>query len=109
MKHKRSALRTLDLARRRHWHTAALALGLLSAASTTSAAPTGSVEAAFVARHQTARSFRDVRWASPSGPGVAGFAGWTAMLDHDTDVPLRLWGPSVSVPGAMADGRIAEA
>src|SRR6185295_15869716 len=40
---------------------------------------------------------------------VTGLVGWTAIWDHDTDVPLRLWGPGIVTSGSVANPAIAEA
>ncbi|MGE0547841.1 MAG: hypothetical protein AB7O24_15560 [Kofleriaceae bacterium] len=38
-----------------------------------------------------------------------GLTGWSAIWDDDTNVPLRMWGPSPVVRGSVADPAIAEA
>src|SRR5690606_12936782 len=40
---------------------------------------------------------------------AAGLAGWTALWDRDTDVPLRLWGEGPLAVGAVASPAVAEA
>ena len=52
-----------------------------------------------------ARVHRDTRFVH----GVPHLAGWHAIWDRDTDVPLRLWGPGIAAPNAMADAAVAEA
>ena len=52
------------------------------------------------------RVHRDVGW----GKVAAGdLVGWHQIIDRDTDVPIRMWGPSIPAPGASADPAIAEA
>jgi uncharacterized protein (TIGR03382 family) len=55
------------------------------------------------------RLHRDVEWAGQGVLDRAGFRGWTAIYDRDTDVPLRMWGPGQLASGAMASPSIAEA
>jgi cysteine-rich repeat protein len=52
------------------------------------------------------RTHRDIGWRRD---GMSGFGGWTALYDHDTEVPVRLWGPGQPAPGAIASPAVAEA
>ncbi len=61
------------------------------------------------------RSARDVSWdRTPAAANkawdvfLAGGGAWRAQWDRHTDVPLRIWGEGISVPGAMASPAIAE-
>jgi MYXO-CTERM domain-containing protein len=54
------------------------------------------------------RRHRDVAWVQHGALDRAGLASWTAIYDRDTGVPLRLWGPAQSAPGAMASPAAAE-
>lgn len=66
-------------------------------------------EAPMVTTGQAPRLHRDVEWVQSDVLDRAGFRGWTAIYDHDTDVPLRMWGPGQLASGAMANPAIAEA
>jgi cysteine-rich repeat protein len=57
---------------------------------------------------QGPRMHPNTTFARPSRVAAAGFAGWTAIWDQDTDVPLRLWGATPIVQGSVADPAIAE-
>ncbi len=61
------------------------------------------------------RAFRDVTWdRAPDSAKkawqrfLAGGGAWRAQWDRHTDVPLRVWGEGISVPGSMASPAIAE-
>ena len=47
---------------------------------------------------------RDTRFVTT----VPRLAGWQAVWDHDTDVPVRLWGPGIPTPNAVLDAAVAE-
>jgi cysteine-rich repeat protein len=66
-------------------------------------------EAPMVTTGRPPRAYRDVTWAPADALDRAGFRGWTTIYDRDTDVPLRIWGPGLVAPGAMASPAIAEA
>jgi len=66
-------------------------------------APRKGGEPSIVASGRAPRVHRDVTWTSP-----AGLPGWRAQWDRDTDVPLRLWGPSIAAPSSIADPAAAE-
>jgi len=55
------------------------------------------------------RAHRDVSWVRHGALDRAGMADWTAIYDHDTGVPVRMWGPGQPAPGAMASPAAAEA
>ena len=41
--------------------------------------------------------------------GILGGASWRTIWDGDTDVPLRIYGSGVTIPGSVADAAVAEA
>ena len=64
---------------------------------------------------QRGRAFRDITWdrapasAQRAWTGfVAGGGQWRAQWDRLTEVPLRIWGEGIAVPGANASPAIAE-
>jgi len=65
-------------------------------------------EAPVVSAGLSPRMHRTTSWSREAQLAALGLPGWTAIWDRDTDVPLRLWGPGVTVPGAMRDPQIAE-
>ncbi|MDB4958584.1 MAG: Myxococcus cysteine-rich repeat-containing protein [Myxococcales bacterium] len=67
--------------------------------------PHKGAEQPVVAVGRAPRAHRDVSFTNK----VAGLATWHAQWDRDTDVPLRLWGPSIAAPRAMVDPKAAEA
>jgi len=93
-------IRTIGLA-------AALSAGLFQTSSAV-VQPKGA-DAPLVAAGQAPRTHRTISWARPSQLASVGLAGWNAMWDRDTDVPVRLWGAGVIAAGAMKDPAIAEA
>jgi len=91
--------------------TVALAAALSAGLFQTSGAvvrPKGA-EAPIVTPDRAPRTHRAIAWSRGSQLAALGLPGWTAMWDRDTDVPVRLWGPGISAPGAVADAAIAEA
>jgi hypothetical protein len=66
-------------------------------------------EAPFVAADRAPRTHRTTAFERGGALASAGLAGWTAIWDRDTDVPLRLWGAGPAAPGAVASPAIAEA
>ncbi len=66
-------------------------------------------EAPFVAADRAPRTHRTTAFEQSGTLANAGLAGWTAIWDRDTEVPLRLWGTGPAAPGAVADPAIAEA
>jgi len=66
-------------------------------------------EPQLVAAGRAPRAHRDVAWVRHGALDRAGMAGWTAIYDHDTDVPMRMWGPGQPAPGTMASPAAAEA
>jgi cysteine-rich repeat protein len=100
-------IRTLGLA-------ATLSASLLSTTTTSAFAPhKGQARQVVAATGASPRIHRDVTWRAPAAAAaplaqLAATGTWQAMWDHDTDVPLRIWGSGIDVPGAMADPAIAE-
>jgi cysteine-rich repeat protein len=90
-------MRTLGLA-------AAFAAGLVQHSDAV-VRPKGA-EAPLVSADRGPRTHRTIDWKAITTPGLAG---WTAMWDRDTDVPLRLWGHAAAFPGAVANAAVAEA
>ena len=66
-------------------------------------------EAPVVSAGRAPRTHRTTSWSRDAELAALGLPGWTAIWDRDTHVPLRLWGPGTSAPGAMFDPQIAEA
>jgi hypothetical protein len=57
------------------------------------------------------RTERSVDWAarpSPAWSRLAATGSWTAAWDTATGVPVRIWGSSIAVPGAIANAAVAE-
>ncbi len=61
------------------------------------------------------RAHRDVAWDRVPASAkkawdafVAGGGAWRSQWDRHTDVPVRIWGEGVAVPGAMASAAVAE-
>lgn len=63
-------------------------------------------EEPLVSAGRAPRTHRTIAWSTMAGGPLAG---WTAMWDRDTDVPLRMWGRTERIPGVVADAAIAEA
>ncbi len=70
-----------------------------------------------VASGAAVREGRDVRWDAPDdfagARALTRFkqtygAGWRVLYDDATDVPLRIYGQGIPVPGSIADGQVAE-
>jgi cysteine-rich repeat protein len=66
-------------------------------------------EPSMVTTGRAPRPHRDVEWVQQRVLARAGFTGWTAIYDRDTDVPLRMWGPGQPASGTMASPAAAEA
>ncbi len=66
-------------------------------------------EAPWVSAGRAPRMHRTTSWSRDAELAALGLPGWTAIWDRDTKVPLRLWGPGLSAPGAMQNPAIAEA
>ena len=91
--------------------TIGLAVALSAALAQTSSAvvqPRGA-ESPVVAAGKAPRSHRTIQWSRGSQLAAVGLPGWTAMIDRDTDVPLRLWGSGAFTAGSVATPAIAEA
>ncbi|HUQ05315.1 MAG TPA: DUF4215 domain-containing protein [Kofleriaceae bacterium] len=62
------------------------------------------------------RAFRDVTWDRAPGSAKKAWASfltthggtWRTQWDRTTEVPLRIWGEGIAVPGSMASPAIAE-
>src|SRR5687768_154476 len=63
-------------------------------------------EAPLVSADRGPRTHRTIEWQTLAKPGLAG---WTAMWDRDTNVPLRMWGSTQPIAGVVANAAIAEA
>jgi uncharacterized protein (TIGR03382 family) len=87
--------------------TVVLVLGAAEPAR--AAAPSRTAEAAMVTTGRPARPHRAVTTAKDPILTDPGLAGWSALYDQDTGVPLRMWGPGQLAPGTMKDPAIAEA
>lgn len=59
-----------------------------------------------VSADRAPRTHRTIEWTTLAGGQLTG---WTAMWDRDTGVPLRMWGRTDRIPGAVADAAVAEA
>ena len=78
----------------------------IAAALSAGFAPQKGAERPIVAAGRAPRTVRPVGWSTLSqGP----LAGWSVQWDKDTDVPVRMFGPGISAPGAMANRSVAEA
>ena len=62
-----------------------------------------------VAAGKAPRTHRTITWSRGSQMTALGLQGWTAMFDRDTQVPVRMWGPSIFTAGSVASPAIAEA
>jgi cysteine-rich repeat protein len=76
----------------------------LAAALSAGFAPHKGAELPTVANGRAPRLHRDVTWTS----NVAGLADWRAIVDRDTGVPVRMWGPSIAAPGTIKDASQAD-
>jgi MYXO-CTERM domain-containing protein len=77
---------------------------VLAAALSAGFAPQKGAEPPTVASGRAPRLHRDVTWVAHAG----GPAGWRAIVDRDTGVPVRMWGPSLPAAGATKDAAIAD-
>jgi MYXO-CTERM domain-containing protein len=73
----------------------------VAAALSAGFAPTKGAESPTVANGRAPRLHRDVTWST--------LGGWKAIVDHDTGVPVRMWGPSIAAPGTIKDAAAADA
>ena len=73
----------------------------VAAALSAGFAPTKGAESPTVANGRAPRLHRDVTWST--------FGSWKAIIDHDTGVPVRMWGPSIAAPGTIKDAAAADA
>src|SRR5579859_6861694 len=78
----------------------------IAAALSAGFAPQKGAERPIVSAGRAPRTVRTVGWSTfAQGP----LAGWRVQWDKDTDVPVRMFGPGVTAPGAMANRSVAEA
>ena len=54
------------------------------------------------------RTHRTVGYSAPAKAQMGSLANWHQIWDRDTDVPLRMWGPSIPFFGSTATPAIAE-
>ncbi|HET9993118.1 MAG TPA: hypothetical protein VFQ65_31500, partial [Kofleriaceae bacterium] len=54
------------------------------------------------------RLHRSIGHTAPATTQLGSLAGWQQLWDRDTDVPLRMWGPSLAYFAATADAATAE-
>jgi MYXO-CTERM domain-containing protein len=66
-------------------------------------------EAPVVSNGRGPRDHRSVAYAKSTQLGALGLAGWTAIWDRDTDVPLRMWSSGSVISGSNTNPAIAEA
>ncbi|MDQ3299713.1 MAG: hypothetical protein M3619_24300 [Myxococcota bacterium] len=66
-------------------------------------------EAPIVSAERGPRSHRTTAWAGGNQLAPVGLAGWTAIYDRDTNVPLRLWGAGQLASGSVGNPATAEA
>jgi cysteine-rich repeat protein len=73
-------------------------------------APRKTAERPIVAAGRAPRTLRATTWTQPSRARLLmpALPGWRAIWDADTDVPLRLVGPSLPAPGSSIDPAAAE-
>ncbi|MCX5745356.1 MAG: hypothetical protein NT062_23000, partial [Proteobacteria bacterium] len=83
-------------------------VGLLSLNSGAVVRPKGA-EPPIVAAAAAPRAHRTLAWDQSARLARRGLPGWKGVYDHDTNVPLRLWGKTSPIAGATADAAIAEA
>src|SRR3569623_338424 len=81
---------------------AALSAGLIQTSS--AFAPHKGVEKPTVVNGRGARLHRDTVWVHHA----LGLAGWTSIVDRDTVVPVRTWGPSIAMSGTTSDPAVAD-
>ena len=73
-------------------------------------APHKGSEQPVVAAGRAPRAHRTVGYSAPAklAPQMGTFASWKQIWDRDTDVPLRMWGPSIPFFGSTASSTVAE-
>ncbi len=81
---------------------AALSAGLIQTGN--AFAPQKGAEKQTVVNGRGARLHRDVTWVHHG----LGLAGWTSVVDRDTLVPVRQWGPSIAMSGTTRDAAVAD-
>jgi MYXO-CTERM domain-containing protein len=91
--------------------TIAIATALAAGLTTTgnAFAPHKGGERPVVAAGREPRLHRSTAWTTPATAQLGTLATWRAIWDRDTDVPLRMWGPSIPAPHAVADAAVADA
>ncbi|MEO6775929.1 MAG: DUF4215 domain-containing protein [Kofleriaceae bacterium] len=87
--------------------TTALAAGLVSTSS--AFVPHKGSETPFAAASaRQPRLHRTIGHTAPAGVQLGTLSGWQGIWDRDTDVPLRMWGPSLPYFASTADAAVAE-
>jgi len=71
--------------------------------------PHKGAESPTVAAGRAPRLHRTIAWRAPAGAQLGTLATWRAIWDRDTDVPARMWGPSIAIARSTADAAVAEA
>src|SRR5262245_63726972 len=91
------------------FRTVALAAGLAAGLTQTTDAfvPQKGADRPFVASGLAPRQHRQATFITTT-LAAHRLAGWRAIWDRDTDIPVRMWGDSLAAPGAMANPAIAE-
>ena len=84
----------------------ALAAGLVSTA-TAFVPHKGSDTPITAASARQPRLHRTIGHTAPATAQLGSLAGWQQIWDRDTDVPLRMWGPSLAYFASTADGPTA--
>ena len=84
-----------------------VALGGAGAAQ--ASGPVREDEPPLVTAGRAPRSHREVAWVRHGPLDAAQLTDWTAIYDHDTGVPVRLWGPGQAAPGSVTSAAVAEA
>ena len=88
------------------------AFGAVALGGASSAHASGPVRAAgppLVTAGRAPRTHREVTWVRHGPLDAARLADWTGIYDHDTGVPVRMWGPGQPAPGSVASAAVAEA
>ncbi len=94
------------------FRTIAIALVVTTGLAQTGSAfaPHKGTGAPVVAAEHAPRLHRSVGYTAPAAlaPRLGSLATWSQIWDRDTDVPLRMWGPSIPVFASTANADVAE-
>ena len=94
------------------FRTIALATALAAGFGSTgnAYAPHKGSETPVVTTGRPVRAHRSVGYTAPArlAPHMGAFSNWHQIWDRDTDVPLRMWGPSIGYFGSTASAAVAE-